>query len=124
MNPLRPTDAPGIEVIAPTAELFPAPGRPWTLEDGPGIVVDYEAGGAAATVEGEGALELKLDGEALPSVPIAGAGLYELVEHPRHESHRLTVDLAGSLRLWSISFSPGLPAVATRGGPQRVGESR
>ena len=100
-------------MIAPTAELFPAREghgpRGRSLHFG-----RLRGGGAAATVEGDGALELKLDGEALSSLPVAGAGLYELVEHPRHESHRLAVDLAGSLRLWSVSFSPGLPERGAR----------
>ena len=45
--------------------------RPWTAgEDGTELDVPYEAGGAHATVEGDGELAVELDGEALR----AGAG--------------------------------------------------
>lgn len=122
MEPLRATDAAGIEVIAPTPELFPAEGKPWTLADGPGFVVEYEAGGAAATVAGDGELALNLDGRILEPVRVAGAGLYDLVEHPVHEPHRLAIDLEGPVQLWSVSFTPGLPAA--RSMPKRVSEGR
>jgi hypothetical protein len=110
MTPLRPTDEPGATVIGPTPELFPAEGRPWTrAEDGEGFTVEYEAGGASATVEGEGELALTLDGERLSPVAISGAGLYELAEHPHHGRHVLAIDLSGDVRIWSVSFAPGLP---------------
>ena len=57
MAPLRPTDAPGIEVIAPTPELFPGGSweQPWTAsEEDPALALDYQAGGVYVTVEGEG----------------------------------------------------------------------
>ena len=62
MAPLRPTDAPGARVMAPSPELFPGGSweRPWTAgEDGEELDVPYEAGGAYATVEGEGEVELR-----------------------------------------------------------------
>ena len=57
MAPLRPTDAPGARVMAPTPEIFPGGSweRPWTAgEDGEELALDYAAGGAYATVEGSG----------------------------------------------------------------------
>ena len=56
MAPIRPTDAPGETVIAPTPELFPGGSweRPWIAgEDGEALEVPYEAGGAHVTAEGE-----------------------------------------------------------------------
>ena len=103
MGPLRPTDAPGARVMPPTPELFPAESPEGSLE------LSYEAGGAHATVEGEGELEIALDGERLYSVSVSGAALYTLVEHPRHERHSIEIRPTPDLRIWSVSFSAGIP---------------
>ena len=65
MASIRPTDAPGETVIAPTPELFPGGSweRPWIAgEDGETLEVAYEAGGAHVTAEGSGELAIELDG--------------------------------------------------------------
>lgn len=103
IEPLRPSDAPGAKVIPPTPEFFPdesATGR---------LVLPYEAGGAHATVEGEGELEIELDGDPAGGIEIDGARLYALAEHPRHESHTLTLRPSSGLRIWSVSFAAGVP---------------
>ena len=78
--------------MAPSPEVFPGGSweRPWTAgEDGEELALPYEAGGAHATVEGEGELAIELDGEALePLRGRAARALYDLAEHPRHESPR------------------------------------
>jgi hypothetical protein len=112
MAPLRKTDAPGARVMAPTPEVFPGGSweRPWTVdEDGGALTVDYEAGGAYATVEGEGEIAVELDGDPIESVEVGGASLYTLAEHPRHEAHRLTLKPSPSLRVWAVSFAAGAP---------------
>lgn len=112
MAPLRASDGPGARVMAPSEEVFPGGSweHPWTAgEDGEELVLDYAAGGAAASFEGEGTVALELDGEPLPAVAIAGAGLYELVTHPRHEAHRITVRPAAGTRVWSVAFAAGVP---------------
>jgi hypothetical protein len=112
MDPLRPTDAPGARVIAPTPEQFPGGSweRPWTAgDDGEELEIPYEAGGVYATVEGEGEMAVELDGAAAEPVPVAGAGLYPLAEHPRHERHTLVLQPSLGLRIWSISFAAGTP---------------
>jgi len=107
MDPVRPTDAEGIEVIAPGAELIPVEGRPWTrTEDGGAFDVEYEGGGIHATVSGKGSLVLALDGEPIPSVEIDGPGLYTLAEHDHHGGHRIEIALDGDPEIWSVSFSP------------------
>jgi hypothetical protein len=112
LEPLRPSDAPGARVMAPSAELFPGGSweRPWVAgEDGEDLVVTYEAGSAHATVEGAGELRIELDGEPRGSVAVDGAALYELAAHRRHESHALVLRPEPGLRVWSVSFAAGVP---------------
>jgi hypothetical protein len=112
MEALRPSDAPGAKVMPPTPELFPGGswGRPWTAgEDGDTLDVSYEAGGAYVTVEGSGEIAAEIDGAAIDPVAIDGAALYPLVEHPRHDPHRLELHPSPGLRLWSVSFAAGVP---------------
>lgn len=112
MPPLRPTDGTGARVMAPSAELFPGGSweRPWTAgEDGDELGVPYEAGGAFATVEGSGEIAVELDGATGAPVAVAGPALYVLAEHPRHESHALTLRPSPGLRVWSVSFAAGVP---------------
>lgn len=108
MEPLRATDAPGAKVMPPTPELFPGGSweRPW--EDGE-LSLDYEAGGAYATIEGTGTIEVAIDDEPPQAVQIDDPRLYPLAEHDRHESHRLQLVPSPGLRIWSVSFAPGIP---------------
>jgi hypothetical protein len=112
MSPLRPTDAPGAKVMPPTTELFPGGSweQPWTAgEDGDDLEVEYEAGASYATVEGAGEIAVMLDGEERDSVLIDGAALYRLVEHHQHEAHDMVLRPSPGLRIWTVSFSAGMP---------------
>jgi hypothetical protein len=112
MAPLRPTDAPSARVIPPSEELLPGGSweRPWTAgEDGDDLLVEYAAGGAYATVEGEGTLDVALDGGEPHQVSIDGARLYPLAEHDRHEPHKLELTATEGMRIWSVSFAAGVP---------------
>jgi hypothetical protein len=112
MEPLRPGDAPDARVMPPSPELFPSGSweRPWTAgEDGHHLELSYEAGGAYATVEGIGQLSIILDGSAIASLDIDTPALYPLAEHPRHESHKLTIHSSPDLKIWSVSFAAGVP---------------
>ncbi|HEX6752078.1 MAG TPA: hypothetical protein VF093_00630 [Solirubrobacterales bacterium] len=108
MDSLRATDAAGVEVMPPTPEIFPGGSweQPW---EGAELEFDYEAGGAFATVEGEGTLTVTLDGSTPHQLQINGARLYKLAEHDRHQAHHLKLEPSGGLRIWSISFAAGLP---------------
>src|SRR4051794_27158601 len=83
MDPLRPSDGPSAKVMPPTEELFPGGSweRPWTAgENGGELAVDYEAGGAYLTVEGEGSLALEVDGTTAPPIEVNAPSLYKLTE--------------------------------------------
>jgi hypothetical protein len=112
MDPLRPTDAPGARVMPPSEEIFPGGSweRPWVAgEDGDRVELDYEGGGAYATIEGSGDLAVELDGGAPRSIAVDGAALYALAEHPAHERHALVLRPSPGLRIWSLSFAAGMP---------------
>jgi hypothetical protein len=112
MEALRPTDTASARVMPPSEEIFPSESweRPWVAgEDGEELAIPYEAGGAHATLEGEGTLALEVDGEETPAVRVSGPGLYALAEHPRHESHTIVLRPSPGLWVWSISFAAGIP---------------
>jgi hypothetical protein len=112
MDPVRASDAGGAPVMPPTPELFPAgEGAPLALGEGSdGLEVQYEAGGAYATIEGKGEIAVAVEGEPAERIRIEGAALYELALHPRHESHRLKIDrVSGEPRIWTVSFAAGVP---------------
>jgi hypothetical protein len=112
MTPIRPSDAPGATVIAPTPEIFPGDSweRAWSAgEDGDDLAVDYQAGGAFATVEGAGEVEVEVDGEWQQPVSTNDPGLYTLAEHSSHEAHNLVLRPTPGLRIWSVSFAAGMP---------------
>ena len=113
MAPLRPTDAPGARVMAPTAEIFPGGSweRPWAAdEDGEDLAIDYQAGGVFLTVEGSGEVEAEIDGRWLTPIPVGPSpGLHAIAEHPSHEAHSLVLRPSAGLRIWSVSFAAGAP---------------
>lgn len=113
MEPLRPGDAPGALVMEPTPEVFPGGSwqTPWTASAGDdALALDYQAGGAYATVEGEGAIEVEIDGRWREPVEAGPApGLRALAEHPGHEAHSLLLRPAAGVKIWSVSFAAGTP---------------
>jgi len=117
MAPLRPSDATGAKVIPPTPELFPGGSweQPWTAgENGEELEVDYEGGGAYATVEGRGEIEIAIDGDAATPITVKEPGLYALVECSQHEAHHLTLHFSPGLRVWSLSFAAATPPKDSR----------
>jgi hypothetical protein len=99
MDPLRPTDVPGAEVVIPTPELVP---------DGPSISVTYEAGGAFATTEGSGQLTVRLDDRELAPIKVELSGLWPIAEHPAHERHSLELEGERGVQIHSLQFAPGI----------------
>jgi hypothetical protein len=109
LPPLRPSDAPGALVAPPTEELFPGGDASTPWRGGGRLRVDYEAGGAHAAADGAGELIAAIDGGPERAIPVAGAGLYELASHPRHEAHALEVSATGSVAVYSVAFTPSPP---------------
>jgi len=110
--PLRPSDAPGAMVASPTEEIFPggSADEPWTGEDsGAPLELGYEGAGAFASLDGQGTLELALDGGDPHEIAVNAPGLYALAEHSGHERHRLALRPSPGLRVWSLSFAAGVP---------------
>jgi hypothetical protein len=109
---LRPTDAPGAGVVPPSEEVLPggSPDDPWLASaERPSLELEYEAAGAHAAVDGNGELVISLDGGEPRRVEVGAPGLYELSEHPHHEEHRLELRPSEGVRVWSVSFAPGVP---------------
>jgi hypothetical protein len=98
--------------MAPTPEIFPGGSweRPWIAgEGGEDLALDYQAGGAYATVEADGELEVEIDGEWRTIPPGPAPGLRTLAEHPSHEAHSLVLRPPPGVKIWSLSFAAGIP---------------
>jgi len=112
LPPLRPSDAPEALVVPPSEELFPggSAGEPWSATpDRPELQLEYGAGGAYVTADGEGVLEVALDRRRREPIAIDAPALHELAVHDRHEEHHLFVRPSPGVRVWSVSFAAGVP---------------
>ena len=112
LAPLRPSDAPDALVAPPSDEVFPggSESEPWVVEEGdPPLKLDYEAGGAWATLDGRGGVAILLDGDAEHELRIEAPGAYELTAHERHERHRLALRPQPGVIVYAVGFSAGVP---------------
>ncbi len=112
LAPLRPTDAPGALVAPPTEEILPGGSmtEPWRPGgNGDALELDYAAGGAHASVAGDGQLRIAIDGGEARSLAVRAPGLYDLAEHPRHQSHSLRLEASEGIEIYSLSFSAAVP---------------
>ena len=112
MSPLRPTDEPGALMPPPTPEAFPGGSErePWTPEAGGSLmVVEYAAGEAWAVLDGEGTIGVAVDGARADDIHVPPAGLARLAGSGPHEPHRIELDVPDGVRIWAISFAPGMP---------------
>jgi hypothetical protein len=91
LAPLRPQDAAGAELVAPTA-------------DQPGAYTGpYEAGAVWAVLEGAGTVTV--NGRA---IEIGLTGAHPLVEHDRHTEGVLELDVGPGLTCHAVQFEAGL----------------
>lgn len=112
LAPMRASDAPGAAVVRPSEEVLPGgstsePWRPAMSEDS--LELSYSAGGAWASVDGEGTLAVSLDGDSPREIAVEAPGAYELTAHDRHETHRLSVRASPTLSVYSLAFAAGVP---------------
>lgn len=112
LEPLRPSDAPGAKVIPPTPEIFPGGSteEPWPRVDADRTLdLEYEAGGAYATTDGEGEIAIRVDGEERGSIEVTFPGLQELTAHEGTEKHSLRLEPTPGLLVYAIQFAAGIP---------------
>jgi hypothetical protein len=112
LEPIRASDAPGVQVTAPTPELFPGGSteEPWSSTEGdPSIELFYEAGGAYAATDGAGRISLRVDNEYRDPAEVTVPGLQELTVHDRTERHTLLLEPSPGLLVYSIQFAAALP---------------
>jgi thiol-disulfide isomerase/thioredoxin len=99
LAPLRPEDAPGAALLAPTPERAGAYSGP------------YEAGGVWAVLDGAGVVRAsdRATG-ANAELSVAAPGAYPLIEHDRHTGGELTLEIGTGLICHATCFTPGLAA--------------
>jgi hypothetical protein len=90
VEPLRPEDVPGAELVAQSPDRDGAYSGP------------YAAGGVWAVLDGTGTV--RANGV---EVAVAGAGAYPLVEHERHTEGELALDVGDGVTCFAVSFTPG-----------------
>jgi hypothetical protein len=110
LEPLRPSDAPGAKVVAPTPEHFPGGGPERPGPEGERIELDYEAGGAYVAVDGRGEIAANLDGAALDPIEVTQPGLYEIAAHDLTERHSLVLEPSPEVSIYSVQFAAAPPA--------------
>jgi hypothetical protein len=112
LEPIRPSDGPDVKVIAPTPELFPGGSteEPWSSTEGEAsIELRYEAGGAYAATDGEGRIEIRIDGEDEDPIEVTHPGLHELTAHEHTEKHVLRLEPSPGVLVYSIQFAAAIP---------------
>ncbi len=109
MAPLRRTDHPGVLVQVPTPHRYleeDRSARP--IESGEALAVTYEAATAAAVLDGEGRVDLEVDGQLRRIIHLDGPRLYKLVESGQHEQHELRLRFHDPAQAYAFSFAPGV----------------
>ncbi len=119
IEPIRPSDVPGVQVIAPTPEVFPGGSteEPWVTDGSrTAIELDYEAGGAYAATDGTGEIAIRVDGaerDPIDRRPPGTAG----VDGPREQREPLPRARALTRRARSTRFSSRPACPETRRAP-------
>jgi len=97
LEPLRPEDAPGAALAAPTQDREGAYCGP------------YQAGGVWAVLDGEGTMTAADRESGLGrTLTVSDPGAYALLEHDRHTAGVLELALGPGVRCLATCFAPGL----------------
>lgn len=108
MLPLRPTDVPGALVEPPTPHQYLEPDRSGrAVRAGDQLSVRYGGAGAAAVLDGEGGVDVLLNGEWIRTLELDGPRLYDIVNTSHHQRHELTLMFAAPAVAYAFSFAPG-----------------
>jgi thiol-disulfide isomerase/thioredoxin len=96
LAPIRPEDAPGARLLAQT-------------EDQPGAYSGpYEAGGVWAVLDGAGVVTVNGSSPEGREVAVTHPGAYSLLEHDRHTSGVLRLEIGAGVSCHATCFTPGL----------------
>jgi thiol-disulfide isomerase/thioredoxin len=96
LAPIRPEDAPGARLLAQT-------------EDQPGAYSGpYEAGGVWAVLDGAGAVSVNGGSPQGREVAVTHPGAYSLLEHDRHTSGVLDLEIGAGVSCLATCFTPGV----------------
>ncbi len=107
LQPIRPEDAPDAQLLPQTQDQEGAYSGP------------YEAGGVWAVLEGCGKLKVSVTGtngdmakqsesSILRELTVSHPGAYPLIEHERHTTAALALELDTGVRCLATCFTPGL----------------
>jgi hypothetical protein len=108
MLPLRPTDVPGALVEPPTPHQYLEPDRAGRrVAAGEQLSIAYTGAGAAAVLDGQGGVDVLLNGEWIRTLELDGPRLYEVVNTNHHQQHELTLVFAQDAVAYAFSFSAG-----------------
>jgi hypothetical protein len=108
LAPMRETDADGALVQVPTPHVYLEEDRSArSVAAGEQLELSYEGAAATAILDGEGVVDVYVDGELRTSIELVGPRLYQLVETPAHEAHELKLLFRAPARAYAFSFAPG-----------------
>ncbi len=97
LAPGRPEDAPGARLLVPSEDRLGAYSGP------------YEAGGVWAVLDGTGTVRVDAGTVAdAIELTVTHAGAYPLVEHQRHTTGALQLQIGPGVRCYATCFTPGL----------------
>ena len=99
-------------MIAPTPEVFPGGSteEPWSSTDGdPSLEIEYEAGGAYAATDGEGRIEISVDGEARGPIEVVPPGASGARSARANRAPPAAPAALPGLLVYSLQFAAGVP---------------
>jgi hypothetical protein len=108
MSPLRDTDHADALVRVPTPHRYlreDRSGHP--VAAGEELAIRYQGAAAVTVLDGQGDVELLVDGKPVRTLKLDGPRLYELVESPQHEEHELRLRFRDEALAYAFSFAPG-----------------
>jgi thioredoxin family protein len=109
MAPIRETDAPEALVRAPTPHVYLEEDRgPRAIAAGERLRTRFAAASAAAVLDGQGKVDVVVDGEWARTLTLDGPRLYELVDFGVHGEHDLMLVFHDPARAYAFSFAPGV----------------